>query len=935
MPVILNLEDKIINMIRGERYKWFTTGVNLGGVTGVSGGTGAPLGGFIGQLVQSKVTYDTSENEIWDIPVSGESLVTNLDRIRYRIATLESGGSGISYITIHDEGIDQGNVTILDFLGTGVEATVSGSTAFITVTVSGGGGASNLDDLLDVVITSVANNEVLAYDSGSSDWINQTAAEAGLSATGHTHVEANITDLDHDAVAIQGIDVVAWSPTASGEVLIYDGNVYAPGTVSGGGGDTDTKQVLVSSNDTTEGYLEDKITAGASVTVTTLNDGGDEDVEISVSGLSVLGHSHTEADITDLDHDAVSIQGIDVVDWSPTVSGEVLVYDGNVYAPGTVSGGGGSSTFLTLTDVDEASYVGFEGYSVVVNTGEDGLEFVNVSGGGGSSYTYALEDVTGQVPGAGDDYTLAATPASGSLSIHLNGLTQQPNNYNIITGGFHTNFTTISGDELVASYYTDVPSENILGLTLEVEDTDVSVATNVEILNFEGMVITDEGSGKVTISGGTGGGNYDGTYLRIDGTNEFEGGTLVFNDNTGTLIHSKNSLSTFDDGLDFRGNILHILGNAGQELVEFDNTSVDFNEPLNNVDIKFHGDTKTNVLVVDAGLDAAQLGNFVEFKELASNPSTPTSTWGRVFARDDGAIYYRNDGGTIYDLTSGGGGGGGIEVEEDDVSVATGVTVLNFEGAVEVTDEGSGKVTINISGGGGGGTPDFTMWMCDAPPASGYSSSGVDDDEFDDSSFDTGIWTVFDVPSTQTETEAEYGLSLETGTANVFQGVFQPIPSGSNWSFTTYIGAVYPQSNDQCAGILLLSDIGNLSTSDCFIWGIFRGGAGYGWRWAKATNYSGTGYSDGSWINDNKDIGLYLRLRTDSTTWYFDWSADGLAWITSAYSQTKEFTPQGIGLGQRLSSANWLAPYKFARFTDISASNQVLYGDRVNMWRAT
>jgi len=499
MPVILNLEDKIINLIRGERYKWFTTGVNLGGVTGISGGTGAPIGGFIGQLVQSKVTYDTSENEIWDIPVSGESLVTNLDRIRYRISDLEA--------------------------------------------VSGGGGPHTLDSHTDVLITSVADNEVLAYDSGG-DWINQTAAEAGLSATGHTHVEANITDLDHDAVAIQGIDVVDWSPTVSGEVLIYDGNVYAPGTVSGGGGSTDTKQVLVSSNDTTEGYLEDKITAGASVTVTTLNDGGDEDVEISVSGLSVLGHSHVETDITDLDHDAVSIQGIDVVDWSPAVSGEVLVYDGNVYAPGTVSGGGGSSTFLNLTDVDEASYVGFDGYSVVVNAGEDGLEFVNVSGGAGSSYTYALEDVTGQVPGAGDDYTLAATPASGSLSIHLNGLTQQPNNYNIITGGFHTNFTTISGDELVASYYTDVPSENILGLTLEVEDTDVSVATNVEVLNFEGMVITDEGSGKVTISGGTGGGDYDGTYLRIDGTNEFDGGTLVFNDNTGTLIHSKNSLNS-------------------------------------------------------------------------------------------------------------------------------------------------------------------------------------------------------------------------------------------------------------------------------------------------------------------------------------------------------------------------------------------------------
>lgn len=471
MPVILNLEDKIINLIRGERYKWFTTGVNLGGVTGVSGGTGAPIGGFIGQLVQSKVTYDTTENEIWDIPVSGESLVTNLDRIRYRISDLEavSGGGSSTFLGLTD--------TPSDYTGYAGYSTV----------VNGG--------------------------------------EDGL----------------------EFIDV-----------------------------DTDTKQVKVSSNDTTEGYLEDKIVAGASVTVTTLNDGSDEDLEISVSGLSVLGHSHVEVDITDLEHDAVKIQSIDVVDWAPTVSGEVLVYDGNVYAPGTI---GGSSTFLDLTDVDEASYTGFEGYSVVVNTGEDGLEFVNVSGGAGSttfldltdtpsvytdkygysavvnlaedglefinvsggagsSYTYALEDITGQVPGAGDDYTLAATPASGSLSVHLNGLTQQPNNYNIITGGFHTDFTAVSGDELVASYYTDVPSESILGLTLEVEDTDVSVATNVEILNFEGMEVTDEGGGKVTISGGTGTGGGGDVSVEDEGIEITAGVTSL--DFVGSMVTATN-----------------------------------------------------------------------------------------------------------------------------------------------------------------------------------------------------------------------------------------------------------------------------------------------------------------------------------------------------------------------------------------------------------
>lgn len=40
--------------------------------------------------------------------------------------------------------------------------------------------AVDLDDLADVTIASVGDNEVLAYDLGSGEWINQTASEAGL-----------------------------------------------------------------------------------------------------------------------------------------------------------------------------------------------------------------------------------------------------------------------------------------------------------------------------------------------------------------------------------------------------------------------------------------------------------------------------------------------------------------------------------------------------------------------------------------------------------------------------------------------------------------------------------------------------------------------------------------------------------------------------------
>ena len=39
---------------------------------------------------------------------------------------------------------------------------------------------TSLNDLSDVTITSVADNELLAFDSGTGEWINQTPTEAGL-----------------------------------------------------------------------------------------------------------------------------------------------------------------------------------------------------------------------------------------------------------------------------------------------------------------------------------------------------------------------------------------------------------------------------------------------------------------------------------------------------------------------------------------------------------------------------------------------------------------------------------------------------------------------------------------------------------------------------------------------------------------------------------
>lgn len=130
-------------------------------------------------------------------------------------------------------------------------------------------GASSVEELTDTTITDVADNEVLAYDSTSSKWINQTPAEAGLatSAQGSLADSAlqsgdNVSELTNDSGYITGNQTITLSGDVSGSgttsisvTLTKDPVITLSGAVTGSATMTNLGNVTISTTATSDPTL--------------------------------------------------------------------------------------------------------------------------------------------------------------------------------------------------------------------------------------------------------------------------------------------------------------------------------------------------------------------------------------------------------------------------------------------------------------------------------------------------------------------------------------------------------------------------------------------------------------------------------------------------------------------------------------------------------
>lgn len=171
---------------------------------------------------------------------------------------------------------------------------------------------------------------------------------------GHITVESDITFLDltdtPDTYAGQSNKYI----TVKGDATGVEFTTLVP---SG-----DSFKAKVSSNDTTEDFLQSKLTAGNNVTITVLNEGGNEQLQVSVpSGtmdhgtlLGLADDDHTQY-LNNARHDLTlrhtlgtivphdSLDGLSNVSILSPVEGESLVYDGANWVNATTSGGSASA----------------------------------------------------------------------------------------------------------------------------------------------------------------------------------------------------------------------------------------------------------------------------------------------------------------------------------------------------------------------------------------------------------------------------------------------------------------------------------------------------------------------------------------------------------------------------------------------------------------
>lgn len=143
MPSLFNFEREFYRALTNLERRWWARPLILGGIAGSGGGIGGPPGGFSGVLPQTRVAYDTDELAVITTVSGEESLLDNLNHIRYRVSGVEELiddiiiNSGVAH-QIWYEDIEYPQRTKLRFMGdVYVEDNIANGSTDVHIIISG------------------------------------------------------------------------------------------------------------------------------------------------------------------------------------------------------------------------------------------------------------------------------------------------------------------------------------------------------------------------------------------------------------------------------------------------------------------------------------------------------------------------------------------------------------------------------------------------------------------------------------------------------------------------------------------------------------------------------------------------------------------------------------------------------------------------------
>ncbi len=206
-----------------------------------------------------RATTDTLTNKT--INLSSNTLTGTLAQFNTALSGADfaslAGSETLTNKTINASNNTVSNITVSMLAGSAVVTEAEGlassdndtslptTAAVIDYVTSAVAAENELSEMNDVVITSVTDNEVLAYDSTTSKWINQTAAEAGLATasnlTSHTGNTSNPHSVTKTQVGLGNVENTAlstWAGTTNITTLgtittgTWNGTAVADGYIS-------------------------------------------------------------------------------------------------------------------------------------------------------------------------------------------------------------------------------------------------------------------------------------------------------------------------------------------------------------------------------------------------------------------------------------------------------------------------------------------------------------------------------------------------------------------------------------------------------------------------------------------------------------------------------------------------------------------------------